>query len=157
MTYRDPTRPWYKYIGKTGLIMHGWTESLIRDRLPPPEELGGNLAKPPSGATNRYWKITTVERIERDPVIAAALAKGREILRKRGELTSDSAASERLAHYRKLSKDRHEKINALAGQISGGEEDRELDAEILECIRLLWRFEKVMRPSIKEASTEVQS
>lgn len=77
MTHRDFTpswQSWHEYIGKTGLFMRGWTEALIRDHLPPPEERGGNLATPRNGDTNPYWKLTTVERIEDEPAIANALA-----------------------------------------------------------------------------------
>lgn len=61
MTYFTPTwQPYHEYIGKMGLLELGlWTEALT-SRLPPPEELGGNLARPRNNDTNPYWKWITV-------------------------------------------------------------------------------------------------
>lgn len=62
MTNRDftPTwQPYHEYIGTTGLLELGLTETLIR-RLPPPDERGGNLARPRTDDTNPYWLWSTI-------------------------------------------------------------------------------------------------
>ena len=62
MTNRDftPTwQPYHEYIGTTGLLELGLTETLIR-RLPPPDERGGNLARPRTNDTNPYWLWSTI-------------------------------------------------------------------------------------------------
>lgn len=86
------TPKWYTRIGKIGLKERGWTEALIRDHLPPPEARGGDLSRPPRYGMNPYWTLKTVLKIE--PTIAGELAEQREIMRKRGELTSDSTTAE---------------------------------------------------------------
>lgn len=101
------TPKWHTRAGKIALKERGWTEALIRDHLPSPEARGGDLCRPPRYGMNPYWTWATVLKIE--PTIADKLAKQREIMSKRGELTSDSTIAERIAKQRKDSKKRHER------------------------------------------------